>query len=672
MINYKKLVKSALYISMFAASSMLFAASDTQSVEMTEDDSVYVMPTLAVDADRATYQALISRHQDEMNAEQMQAIPTHNPVEMIRSQNSSITLGGGLGGATITPRIRGLSSMYTSVTVDGVPVNTPWNWSSPLSGFPLGRLRKITVANGGEGLVYGQNAVAGNVNFVLPTGRDLPGWTMVQEVGGEGTQHQEFMFGHAGEKSEHLVSVFKDKYDGNRRFTDGQWYKNGRDNTQFFYKGAFDLSDGWKFELMTMHNEGTITVGNAWGNYEKFDPWKMSLYNYTLTKEINENSDLSLRYSKYNDYSQDVYYTDNTYTTVQNPGAVDGITNVDMKTIEALYNLKAGDKNQITVGVVNQKVKDSHDSVSKDYQNKELDNTNFFVADSIKVNDKLDIHAVVRSDEDYAGERDVSYSLNAQYEIANGTTFGVGYGHTVMLPTLQDLYMGGKGNTYGNPDLENEKSDNYEIRLSHEVNDKWTVNATYYNYEIEDMITTKKASELGLTGKEWFRDRNGNAVNLGANSKVKTNINEAEISGYEIGINGKINDKFDTWLSYTDFDEAKDKQNNLRLSSTPEYRLTFGLKYHQNKTTATIMVSHQGEMQEIGDPANPDYEKVDSSTIADLYIREQLRKDFAIYLKVANIGDKKVPLSQAQVLRNSDAYYYCDGRIITLGVEMNF
>ena len=84
------------------------------------------------------------------------------------------------------------------------------------------------------------------------------------------------------------------------------------------------------------------------------------------------------------------------------------------------------------------------------------------------------------------------------------------------------------------------------------------------------------------------------------------------------------------------------------------------------------MVSHQGDMKEIGDPADPDYKKVDSSTIADLYIREQIRKDFALYLKVANIGDKKAVLSQAQVLRGSDAYYYCDGRIITLGVEMNF
>ena len=99
---------------------------------MTEADKTYVMPELAIDAERATYQALIRRPQDEITPEQMEAMPTHNPVEMLHSYNSSIALGGGLGGATVVPRIRGLSGRYTNVTVDGMTVNTPWNWSSPL------------------------------------------------------------------------------------------------------------------------------------------------------------------------------------------------------------------------------------------------------------------------------------------------------------------------------------------------------------------------------------------------------------------------------------------------------------------------------------------------------------------------------------------------------------
>jgi outer membrane cobalamin receptor len=407
MKRFKSILRYAIFLYLAAISATIFAVD---AVEPDDEDLVYIIPSLAVDADRATYQAIISRPQDEISSDKMQVLSTHNPVKIIRSQNSSIVTGGGLGGATISPAIRGLESRYTAVTVDGASVNTPWNWSSPLSGFPLSRLKKISVANTGSSMIYGQNTVAGAVNFVLPTARDLEGFTIVQEIGGEGTSHKEYIFGYAGEKSEHLIAVFDDIYDADRSFDNGAVINNRNDNRMFFYKGSYDLTNGWKFKPTIMSNTGSISVGDAWGTLERFDPWKMSLYNYTLVKDFNNNSNLSLRYTKYNDYSQDVFYNDNAMTVVKNPGQVDGTTNVDMTTAEVLYNFEADKRNYINVGVQNQKVKDSHDSVSADYYKKELDNTSFFVADSFRATNKLDLHAVVRSDEDYEGDRDVSYS----------------------------------------------------------------------------------------------------------------------------------------------------------------------------------------------------------------------------------------------------------------------
>ena len=191
MKRFKSILRYAIFLYLAAISATIFAVD---AVEPDDEDLVYIIPSLAVDADRATYQAIISRPQDEISSDKMQVLSTHNPVKIIRSQNSSIVTGGGLGGATISPAIRGLESRYTAVTVDGASVNTPWNWSSPLSGFPLSRLKKISVANTGSSMIYGQNTVAGAVNFVLPTARDLEGFTIVQEIGGEGTSHKEYIF----------------------------------------------------------------------------------------------------------------------------------------------------------------------------------------------------------------------------------------------------------------------------------------------------------------------------------------------------------------------------------------------------------------------------------------------------------------------------------------------
>ena len=686
-----KICKFAAY-SMLAATLLVTPAfaqeaeeaqNNSEAVEMTEADKTYVMPELAIDAERATYQALITRPQDEITPEQMEAISTHNPVEMLRAYNSSIALGGGLGGATVVPRIRGLSGRYTNVTVDGMTVNTPWNWSSPLSGFPLSRLSKITLSNTGSAMVNGHNAVAGSVNFVLPSGRTHKGFTLGMETGGEGTRHFDVMYGFADGNNEHIIGVFKDEYDGSRKFSDGSFYKNGRDNTMFYYKGQFELSHGWLFKSTIMHNEGSITVGDAWGGtFEKFDPWKMSLRSYALFKDFGNDSNFTLRYSRYNDYSRDVYYTDGTFTQIMNPGQEDGFTNVNMKTWEALYNFKANDKNYINIGIVNQKVSDSHDSLSKEYIGKEIDNTSFFIADSMKATDKLNIHLVARSDEDYEGERDTSYSINTKYDINDKFDIGLGYSHTIQLPTLQDLYRvnsrnGQLRNTVGNPNLENEKSDSYEVRLGYKHNDKWNFNLTAYKYEIEDMITSKTAQELGIAGNDcWLPDKDGNILQFANNTNVATNVDEAEISGVEFGARGKLSDNFNLSLSYTKFSKADEKNKaantTTRMSSVPDYRATMALEYHKNKTTCVLTLSHQGETEARNNNA---VTKLDSSTIADFYIKQQCNKDFSVYLKVANIGDKKDVILAQNAVGNHNAngtngYYYEQGRVVTFGMEL--
>lgn len=43
--------------------------NNSEAVEMTEADKTYMLPELAIDAERATYQALITRPQDEITPE---------------------------------------------------------------------------------------------------------------------------------------------------------------------------------------------------------------------------------------------------------------------------------------------------------------------------------------------------------------------------------------------------------------------------------------------------------------------------------------------------------------------------------------------------------------------------------------------------------------------------
>ena len=68
----------------------------------TSGNETYKLPVLTIDAEKARYQGLITRPQDEISQDVIIHRPTSNPVEMLRSLNSSVTPGSGLLGAIFT------------------------------------------------------------------------------------------------------------------------------------------------------------------------------------------------------------------------------------------------------------------------------------------------------------------------------------------------------------------------------------------------------------------------------------------------------------------------------------------------------------------------------------------------------------------------------------------
>ncbi|PKL43068.1 MAG: hypothetical protein CVV41_11730 [Candidatus Riflebacteria bacterium HGW-Riflebacteria-1] len=627
-----------------------------------DEEASYRLPDMAVDAERATYQGLISRPHDEIDAKTIELKSQRNPIKLLHAFNASVMFGGtsdgSLRGATVAPTLRGFGGKYTAVTVDGCPVNTGWNGTSPLSGFPLSRMQRVSVVPGGAGLVYGANSVAGAVNFVLPTARDLEGLTLLQEIGGMGTRRQEIIYGDVSHQNEHLFAVFLDEYDGDRKFKDFSnaavpadnlgTINNRRDNQMFMYRGRLELDNGLVLKATILENYGSISCPSY---YERFDPWKMSLYDYVLEKDLGKSGNLTLRYAKYRDFSSTYAYA-NTDKDMMN-----GILNVNsdvlvkVDTMELLYNVEANSKNFVTFGAIKQEIED----IGHGFQTgnrKKVDTSGFFINDSIKATDKLDLNLTARSDKSYEGDSNTSWAFASNYDISDRTSFGLGLSSVVRNPNMQELY---RDKNRGNPDLAAEEADNLELRLGHKFNSKWQASFAWFRSDIENYIEAD--------AKNTFQ-----------------NIQEVAIDGVEFSVNGKVNERFDVWIGYTDFNKAQNKTNNVRLSSRPEYRAVAGTAYRYEKFSAMLTTSYQGETNAIG----ATYPKVDSSTFVDLSLRQQATKDFAVYLNIENLTDQdEVQLSQSTGaaaydkagklnLNQSSPINYEPGRSVTFGLELKF
>lgn len=666
-MQIKRLLVKAILVAFCLAAAIAGAEG------IADAGQTFTLPELAVDAERATYQGLFERPQDAITREKIELRPYKDPVTLLRSMNPSITGAHSLLGAIMTPELRGFDGRHTKILVDGCPVNTPWNSSSSLSGLPMRRLQKATVIPGGSSLVYGPNGLGGAVNLTLPTAKDLEGLTMVQEVGGEGTRHEEYIYGKVAHQNEHLFGVFRDSYEGKRHYKTYGIGGNDSDNLLFMYRGRLELDTGWVLKATLLESQGSLSIPNY---LQRFEPWEMSHHDYVVEKDFGKDRSLVLRYAHYRDFSANQLYTD--YSLSVASGTIDHAddTTIRMNTIEALYNFKLGEKHQLTVGAQKQEFKDSHGGVKPGIQNNWLDTKGYFISDSIAASDRLDVQLIARSDESFESDSETSWSVAATYGITSKLDIGAGISRTVRFPNIQELYrqrITKKGGTYGNENLNPEKSDNIEFRLGYQVHDDWKLSVARFDSDVEDKITTTTTVAGGVIP---------GVGTLKAKDSYYINIDKAKQAGWEVSFDGKINRNFDAWVSYTRLDRAEDETNSLRLVSKPDYRLTGGTIYHQGKLSAMLTCEHQGVIKatqtlDSGGMAT-NYDPVDSSTTFNLGLRHRLTDSFSLYVDVDNIADKDdIVLVQASDGINkagllTDPIYYSSGRKFTLGAEVKF
>lgn len=655
----------SFFLGLFLTSGILFSAS---FAEEAAEPRIFNLPELSIDAERATYQSMIARPQDTVSREEIELKPGKDPVDLLRSMNSSISGNHSLLGSVMTPELRGFDGKHTKILLDGCPINTPWNNTSSLSGFPLRRLQKITVAPGGSALVYGSNVVAGAVNLTLPTARDLEGLTLKQEFGGMGTRHQEFIYGRVAHQNEHLFGLFQDEYDGTRRYKTYGTGETRSDNRMLMYRGRVETDKGWIFKATLLESKGSISIPNY---KERFEPWEMSHHDFVVEKNFGNDQNLSLRYAKYRDFSRTQFYFDYDLTLASGTADPGNDVTIDMKTYEILYNFKAGKKHLLTVGGQQQQVKDVGHTVKAAVNGKWLDSSGFFISDSISASDHLNLHLVARSDESYGTDSETSWSISSDYRFSDRFNFGFGISRTIRFPNIQELYRGSR--VLGNENLKPEESDNLEFRLGYLINDNWEANLTRFSAEMKNKISSTISAAGGVIA---------GVGTLKANDQYYVNIDEAEIIGWEIGINGQIRENLEAWLSYTRLETADDQTNDLRLVAKPDYRMTGGTHYKNGKTSVMLTCEYQGKtratqtLDSAGKATN--FPEVEASTCFDLGIRQQFSKDFAVYVNVENLtDDDNIVMVQGSDTKNKaglliDPIYYRNGRRTVAGIELKF
>lgn len=412
---------------------------------------------------------------------------------MRRLPGVDVAQNGGLG-QTSSLFIRGTNSSHVLILIDGIRLNQAGiSGSSDLSQIPLSLVQRIEYIRGARSAVYGSDAIGGVVNII--TGRAQPGTTLTAGVGSQGYQSYD------GSTQQMLGDATKLTLAGNytytRGFDVGAGYPNDYgpaqgDRDGFMSKTLYgnlehQFSDelsgfvrGYGFDNRTAY-DGSLTYDKDFNVVGLADT--RQLYSQTWDTGLRYNREiystqLIASYSRTKDINYDP--RNGRY------GAASTFDDVTQ------YNLQWGNTVQVGQGAMSggidwqkETTEPGTNYLAEGYEQR---NTGLYLTGQQQFG-SVTLEGALRGDDNNQFGWHNTWQTAASWEFISGYRVFASYGTAFKAPNLSQVYSPG----YGNPDLEPEKSKQWEggfEGLTGPVN--WRVSG--YRNDIDNLIDSDPAT----------------------------------------------------------------------------------------------------------------------------------------------------------------------------------
>jgi vitamin B12 transporter len=494
--------------------------------------------------------------------------------------------------------IRGAESNHTLVLVDGVRINPGTIGLPALQNIPPDMIERIEIVKGPRSTLWGSDAIGGVVNIVTRRGaRD--GWVAEAGYGDYDTRRASLNGGVAlGERAEMDVGV---------SWTDSEGFPTR----------TFDDTDRG-FENLSANLALRADLG----------PAEVTLQHWR-TEGTSEYSDFLLA-----PVDQD-FLTSSTAASVRLPVGAKGEARISVShledlieqnqspdfletrrdTLDAQYDWTLSEVHAPGVGVMYSREDASSESYGEGFD-EDTDAVNVYVQDRITAGPHLALLALGYTDHDTAGSAvtwnaEYGYTFNAQRTRAFALA-GSGF----RAPDASDRYGFG-----GNPDLEPEQSENYEIGLRHALSDAQSLSLSAFHTEIDDLI------DFTIQSFDPFVGEN-------------RNVARARIRGVEASwaYSGSV------WRAHVEaiYQQPRDLADDSPLLRRAEESLTVGVTRALGPVLLGLDVLATGERSDFG---IPDDITLDSYVLANLTAQWQVNRAFALIARVENLLDEDYELA---------------------------
>lgn len=666
-----RIIPSALSISVLSAMLSVAHAAEPETQQQAAKMETIVVTASGFEQDVKKAAASISvLSQEEINKKAYRDI-----TDALKDVPGVVVTGGG---SSSDISIRGMGSAYTVILVDGKKVNTrSVRPNSDNSGIEQGWLpgietiERIEVIRGPMSGLYGSDAMGGVINII--TKKTAATWTggikldtTLQENHDSGNLYQTNAY-ISGPLIQNLLGL---KANGTFSQREEDEIIGGY-NKQKIRAGGAVLS-------LTPNDQHTIDL-----EYQRSIQNRHATVSKTIANEPNKKGEYPV--NSLTDY----YRTEYSLTHRGNIGAVNTHSYIQREENEnPSRNMEAINT---TFKTINQIALGSHEvSVGGDYIKEELKDLGnqlsiggaepvsnldryswaLFVEDQWQILDPFTLTTSLRLDEDEKFGEHWSpkvygvWTLNDEWVVKGGVS--TGYKTPALRATVAEWGQatgGGqsKGVIVGNPNLQPEKSVNYELSLNWDNNDNLEAGLTVFNSDFKDKITEVRdcQGDSGTLACSWLGEQ-FDFVSL------RENVDKAVMRGVEATFGWAITPNVN-WLAnytYTDTEQKSGQFKGKPLNEMPKHMFNTTLDWQATDTVS--MWSRLNVRSKTSDylsrtsmeTSKPAYSLVDMGV--NYKPTDQIQLNAGIY----NLFDKEI---------GTDTYnYVLDGRRYNLGIIYKF
>ena len=472
--------------------------------------------------------------------------------------------------------------------VDGVRINNRlYAGTTPVDTIPAHMIERIEVLEGGQALFYGTQAIAGAINIVTKSFSETPDGVLSLGVDTNDGRH---ISGHfrdtIGGNHQFVIYGSSDQADGFHPFRKGDQQPSSTDRNRSYDvvtlggKYGVDLGDAARFSVSYQHTDAKLDHAQPKFVAEAYNQRDEDILSAKFDYAPNGMTQFFLK-GYYHWW--DATYTEFDNATIPPSGSLDVI---DDRTpwwyhdygFNALGRFDTGSGFEIYGGYDYQSYV-GQDDVLQILKRTETVHAPFA---QIRTSEMLSPDASfafgVRHNMPSKGKDATVWNASGQWDISHAFFARGQLGTAFRLPTAEELFAVDSCCTLGNPNLKPEESFNLNASLGGHFHPG--MGMAQINWELIGFARNVK----NLIAADAF--------------DVYQNIGgTVETRGFEVVLNGDINESFSAQASYT-YASVETKDTNVQIPDTPKTLAKLGVDFHPMTMPfgLGVNVSHVGNI----------------------------------------------------------------------------